>query len=201
MAAANGCTPLEAGLKVLPYALGSSLASMPAAWFIGHWQRRTKDTNGQNLMIQIGLLVSTLGFGLLILLDENATIAAQVGFPLVAGVGLGMLFHAPYQVFTQALKPQELATGTSAFFLVRFTGATVGLAVAGAIFNARMSHRVLADLPLNKSGTSIDYSLIRSIEPLVLRRQLSLVLKKLRIQDQNPTQETQIAEKSSETNA
>jgi hypothetical protein len=38
-----------------------------------------------------------------------------------------MLFHAPYQVFTKALEPHELATGTSAFFLVRFTGATVGL--------------------------------------------------------------------------
>jgi len=38
-----------------------------------------------------------------------------------------MLFHAPYQVFIRALKSEELATGTSAFFLVRFTGATVGL--------------------------------------------------------------------------
>jgi hypothetical protein len=38
-----------------------------------------------------------------------------------------MLFHAPYQIFANALKPHELATGTSAFFLVRFTGATVGL--------------------------------------------------------------------------
>jgi len=47
--------------------------------------------------------------------------------PLIAGAGLGMLFHAPYQVFTYVLQPEDLATGTSAFFLVRFTGATVGL--------------------------------------------------------------------------
>lgn len=38
-----------------------------------------------------------------------------------------MLFHAPYQLFTASLQPHELSTGTSAFFLVRFTGATVGL--------------------------------------------------------------------------
>jgi hypothetical protein len=61
------------------------------------------------------------------LLNERAPITMQEMFPLIAGIGLGMLFHAPYQVFTRALKPQELATGTSAFFLVRFTGATVGL--------------------------------------------------------------------------
>jgi hypothetical protein len=61
------------------------------------------------------------------LLNENADVAAQVIFPLISGIGIGMLFHAPYQVFVRSLKPWELATGTSAFFLVRFTGATVGL--------------------------------------------------------------------------
>lgn len=65
--------------------------------------------------------------GILNMLNENAPIHAQVIYPLVTGIGLGMLFHAPYQLFTQALKPKELATGTSAFFLVRFTGATIGL--------------------------------------------------------------------------
>ena len=60
-------------------------------------------------------------------MNENATVVAQIVFPLIAGIGIGMLFHAPYQVFVRSLRPWELATGTSAFFLVRFTGATVGL--------------------------------------------------------------------------
>lgn len=61
------------------------------------------------------------------LMSERSTHLEQTLFPLIAGVGLGMLFHAPYQVFTRALRRQEVASGTSAFFLVRFTGATVGL--------------------------------------------------------------------------
>jgi len=60
-------------------------------------------------------------------MDEHASTGSQIIYPLVAGMGIGMLFHAPYQVFIRALKPQELATGTSAFFLTRFTGATIGL--------------------------------------------------------------------------
>jgi hypothetical protein len=48
--------------------------------------------------------------------------------PLIGGLGIGMLFHAPYQALTSVLSPKELAAGTGAFFLVRFTGATVGLA-------------------------------------------------------------------------
>lgn len=61
--AANGSTPLEAGFKSLPYSLGSSLASMPAAWFMNYWQQRTNSTRGPHLVVTAGLLISTLGFG------------------------------------------------------------------------------------------------------------------------------------------
>lgn len=142
--AVNGSTPLEAGIQMLPYSLGSSLASMPAAWLIGYWQKRTGDTTGQKWVITTGLLIATVGFGkpkptgikllslisasgLLALLNEHSLRLWQSVFPLIAGIGIGMLFHAPYQVFAKALGPSDLATGTSAFFLVRFTGATIGL--------------------------------------------------------------------------
>jgi hypothetical protein len=61
------------------------------------------------------------------LLHEQSSSMTQSLCPLTAGIGLGMLFHAPYQIFIKALEPRELAMGTSAFFLVRFTGATIGL--------------------------------------------------------------------------
>ncbi|KAF9015001.1 major facilitator superfamily domain-containing protein [Cyathus striatus] len=174
--AANGSSPLHAGIKMLPYSLGSSLASMPAAWFMGYWQARTRNTSGQNLTISIGLLISTLGFGLLNLLNETSRISSQIIFPLIAGIGLGMLFHAPYQVFAKALKPQELATGTSAFFLVRFTGATVGLAVAGAIFYGQALGNMPTDVPSNIIGSSIDYEALRSLEPISLRVEVLKVI-------------------------
>ena len=64
---------------------------------------------------------------LLCLLGVSTPIMMQSFLPLLAGIGVGMLFHAPYQALTGALSPKELAAGTGAFFLVRFTGATVGL--------------------------------------------------------------------------
>ncbi|KAF8971503.1 major facilitator superfamily domain-containing protein [Flammula alnicola] len=179
--AANGSTPLQSGMKLLPYSLGSSLASMPVAWFIGYCQRRTHDTSGQNRTISIGLFISTLGFGLLNLLNEYASIASQIAYPLVAGIGLGMLFHAPYQVFTRALKREELATGTSAFFLVRFTGATVGLAVAGTIFYAEASTRLPPELKFNDNSSSINYSAIKSLPPVLKEEVLHIISTSIRI--------------------
>lgn len=167
--AANGSTPFEAGIKLLPYSLGSSLASMPAAWFIGYMQKRSHDTSAQNNIVSVGLLLSTAGFGLLSALNEHSSVLTQILYPLVAGIGLGMLFHAPYQIFANALKPHELATGTSAFFLVRFTGATVGLAVAGAVFYAQASANLPPGLLSSDSGPSIDYTGLASLEPSEFR--------------------------------
>ncbi|KAH9947709.1 amino acid permease ScVBA-like protein [Amylocystis lapponica] len=150
----DGRSPLEAGVTLMPYSLGSALASMPCAWFIGYWQRRRSDTSGQKLMICAGLFVSTLGFGLMILLNENTTRALYSVYPLIAGLGIGMLFHAPYQVFTRALQRRDTASGTSAFFLVRFTGATVGLTIAGAIFESRLSKTLP---PGVDSSTIVEY--------------------------------------------
>ncbi|KAF8845336.1 MFS general substrate transporter [Paxillus ammoniavirescens] len=167
--AVNGSTPLEAGIQMLPYSLGSSIASMPAAWLIGYWQKKTRDTTGQKWVITTGLFISTIGFGLLALLNEHSAHILQAIFPLIAGVGIGSLFHAPYQVFANALDPSELATGTSAFFLVRFTGATIGLAVAGLVFDGRLSHDMPSNYQIQGSSSSINWTSLGSIEPVSLR--------------------------------
>jgi hypothetical protein len=59
----DGQSPVGAGIQLLPYSLGSSLASMPVAWFIARWQQRTGNTRGQNWVVFTGLVISTLGFG------------------------------------------------------------------------------------------------------------------------------------------
>lgn len=169
--AVYGLTPLDAGIQMLPYSLGSSLASMPAAWLIGHLQKKTGDTNGQKWIITMGLFISSVGFGLLTLLDDMTTPALQIILPLTAGIGIGMLFHAPYQVFARALDPATLATGTSAFFLVRFTGATIGLAVAGLVYNETLMRGMPATYWIEASP-SIDWSSLQFIEPTSLRSEV-----------------------------
>ncbi|TRM60147.1 major facilitator superfamily domain-containing protein [Schizophyllum amplum] len=165
----NGMTPLQAGVRMLPYSLGSSLASMPPTWFISAWQKRRQDTLPQNVVIWIGLGLATIGFGLMILLDESSSSMTQNFFPLIAGCGIGMNFHTPHQVFAAALGPEHLATATSAFFLVRFTGATIGLAVASAIFYGRLTDLLPPDVPVLRWDSSIDFSSLDGLAPDALR--------------------------------
>jgi hypothetical protein len=48
---------------LLPYSLGASLASMPAAWFMDYLQAKTKNLVPQRLIISLGLVVAATGFG------------------------------------------------------------------------------------------------------------------------------------------
>jgi hypothetical protein len=122
------------------------------------------NTLGQNMVISSGLLISTLGFGLMIMMNETSNGFIQYGIPLIAGVGIGMLFHSPYQVFTYALKEAELASGTSAFFLVRFTGATIGLACAGTVFFAKMSSDP-GQVPGGSRSNHLNYEDLGHLDP------------------------------------
>ncbi|KAH9937425.1 major facilitator superfamily domain-containing protein [Fomitopsis serialis] len=165
--AVDGLSPLQAGIKMLPYSLGSSLASMPAAWFIGYWQKRRQDLIAQKLVISAGLAIATIGFGLMIQLTEHTGVVTRAVYVMTAGIGIGFLFHAPYQVFIRALRRTDTASGTSAFFLVRFTGATVGLTLAGAIFDSRLAET----LPPGLHASTI-LRLVRSLQLTSLKSQV-----------------------------
>ncbi|EIN13632.1 MFS general substrate transporter [Punctularia strigosozonata HHB-11173 SS5] len=167
--AVNGLMPVAAGLMIMPYSLGSSLISLPAAWFIGYWQKRSGNMAAQKWVITIGLVLSALGFGLMAALRVDSSRACQILFPLVSGLGLGLLFHAPYQVFTRVLGPEELASGTSAFFLVRFTGATVGLSVAGAIFSDRLAKNAPGGFIIPGANTPTAWTTLKTLEPVTFR--------------------------------
>lgn len=119
------------------------------------------------------------------MLDEGSSSSMKIIFPLIAGIGLGVLLHAPYQVFMRALQSKDMAIGTSAFFLLRFTGATIGLvrtvfvikfvlfsqfntqSLAGTVFDIRLDKLLPSGYPVN--SRSIDLATVHLITPPELR--------------------------------
>ena len=224
-------------MTMLPYSLGSSLASMPselssslrhllnvdaiglssclAHRVLSTAQSRHRQPKVHHLRrprpvvdrLRYGRSIVSAAIspgtddppGLMMLLSDTSPRSTQIAFPLIAGVGLGLLFHAPYQVFTRALRRQEVAAGTSAFFLVRFTGATVGLvsflcfssrnvcrrrsltprlrqAVAGAVFRDQLSETLPAGVSASSVLESLDVLQSRDDWPAILRA-LTLAIK------------------------
>ena len=59
-----GVSPLHAGLLILPYSLGSSAVSVPAAVTIDYIQKKLqKTTLGAKVAFTLGLAIACLGFG------------------------------------------------------------------------------------------------------------------------------------------
>ncbi|KAG8800234.1 hypothetical protein FRC17_006921, partial [Serendipita sp. 399] len=172
--ALHGTSPLVAGMQVLPFSLGAALITIPTAWFIS-WREGSQLWIDKTLKISIalGLTLSTVGYGLMITLNERSGIAIQEVYPLIAGMGIGMLFHTPFQVVTNSLPRWDLAQATGAFFLVRFIGTTTGLSVAGAIFDSNwLARKPDGFVPPTPNPLSIDLRSLVRIEPVDLRQQV-----------------------------
>lgn len=60
-------------MRMLPYSLGASLASMPAAWSIAYWQRRTRSTIGLKVVVVTGLGIAATGFGMSVIRSQLAS--------------------------------------------------------------------------------------------------------------------------------
>lgn len=164
-----GIGPLLCGVLMLPYSLGSALASIPVALFNDYYSKKTKDTRCYKIVVIVGLGLSTLGFGLLTMLSNKSPLILKEIYPLIAGIGIGMLFHAPFAAITNGMTNEDRACTTSAFFLVRFIGATSGLSVAGAIFDSRLSQTLPKNSPVREANLSDDLRKLVHLRPITLR--------------------------------
>lgn len=166
---------------MLPYSLGAALASIPVAQFNDYLSKKTHDTRCYKIVIVAGLAISTLGFGsyhslhfleypadlragLLILLDESSNMVAREMYPLIAGVGLGMLFHAPFAALTSGMSTHDRSRATSAFFLIRFIGATSGLVSQPPLVPSQIVYVMTGSSPLQ--GPFLRANFLRRCQPI-----------------------------------
>src|SRR5271154_485287 len=63
----------------------------------------------------------------MIMLDEHSCRFMQLVIPLIAGLGMGLLFRSPFVAMEKAFPDKDRASMTGCFFFVRFIGTSVGL--------------------------------------------------------------------------
>ncbi|EJD03251.1 MFS general substrate transporter [Fomitiporia mediterranea MF3/22] len=159
-----------AGVRQLPLSLGSSLMAIISGIIVAK-------TGRYRPVMWAGWTVMTLGFGLLIMLEENTSTAKQEIWLLVTGLGVGCLFQPPLIGLQAAMPLKDMATSTAVFVLLRTLGGTVGISVGDTIFQSELPDR-LAKIPgynaasMSASGF-LDYTSISHIQPDSLRQQVT----------------------------
>lgn len=120
-----GCSPLEAGLMLLPGTAASAVASLGAAYLVRLW------TAGS--VLASGLAVSAVGALLLVGLgtDSGPTLF-MAGFVLV-GIGVGIALTLTSDLVVSAVEPERAGAASAVSETAYELGVALGVAVLGSV--------------------------------------------------------------------
>ncbi|KAH8597661.1 major facilitator superfamily domain-containing protein [Bisporella sp. PMI_857] len=167
----KGYTPIISGVAVLPET--SFVAPMSVVVGIV-----CAATGRYRWAIWIGWVLTTVGSGLLILLDPSTSIPAWVFLNVPVSIGTGMLFPSMALAIQASARPQDAGHSVAFFAFARVFGQSLGVAVGGVVFQNQVKVKMLKyDLlaPLadaySKDATSLVH-IIKNMEKGLMKEQL-----------------------------
>ena len=116
----------------------SGLLMTPAALalgVVGPVAGRLSDRFGSTYLVPLGLLLNAVSFLMLCFVDARTAVGYVVLALIISGVGRGMFFPANSSTLMNNTPPEGLGIGSSMLSTGRLIGQSVGIALAGALFN------------------------------------------------------------------
>ena len=148
----RGLSPTASGLQLLPVMGGLLITSIVSGQVITR-------TGRYKAWPIAGTAVATLGMWLLSSLDESTASGVAALHMFVLGLGLGMVMQVLVLAVQNAVPYDQLGVATSGSTLFRSIGGSLGTAILGAIFTARLT----SELPAGSSTGGLDPSAIQRL--------------------------------------
>src|SRR4051812_6768831 len=140
----KGVSPTASGLEMIPMMGGMLVTSITSGQLISRKGR-------YKIFPILGTAVMSVGLFMLSRLTPSTTNTVASLLMLVLGVGLGMVMQVLVIAVQNAVDYRDLGVATSGATLFRLIGGSLGTAILGAIFAARLSANLVRLLP---PGTS-----------------------------------------------
>jgi EmrB/QacA subfamily drug resistance transporter len=132
----RGATPLVAGLELLPMPISFFVVSQ----LVGHLANRI----GPRIVMTAGMTFMGVGALALAFIGENTSLFFIEVALAAVGIGLGLNTAPVNGVAVAALPPERSGTASGVLNTARMVGATLGVAILGAIFAAHAGQDVAA---------------------------------------------------------
>jgi EmrB/QacA subfamily drug resistance transporter len=124
----QGYSPLQAGLRVLPWTL--------APMFVAPIAGALSDRIGGGLLMGTGLLLQGLGLAWLGIVSTPTVPYDQLVIPfIVSGIGMGLFFAPVANVVLSSVSPHEEGQASGANNAIREVGGVFGVAVLASVFS------------------------------------------------------------------
>jgi EmrB/QacA subfamily drug resistance transporter len=141
----KGATPTASGLQMLPLMGGALVTSIISGQLISR-------TGRYKVFPLMGTACTTLGLFMLSRMStETGTITTSL-IMLCLGLGLGLVMQVLVIAAQNAVEYRDLGVATSGATLFRLIGGSLGTAILGAIFAARLTTNLARLLPPGAEG-------------------------------------------------
>jgi len=164
-----GASATGSGIRMLPYSLGSAIMSVLSGILVAR-------IGSYRFVMWFGWTVTTLGSGIMIMLDNTTNAAEKEVYPFIAALGIGCLFQTPLIAIQAAMPIKDMATSTGAFVFLRTLGGTVGITIGEAIISSVLQQnlRGIQGLTINTSPAALNDNVrqISSIPDATLRNEV-----------------------------
>jgi EmrB/QacA subfamily drug resistance transporter len=151
-----GYSATESGLLLIPMVAGMMLTAIASGHLVGRIGRYKG-------FVIAGMAVIPAGVWLLSTLTVSTPVALVCLYLAVLGAGMGLVMQNLVLAVQNAFPREEVGTVTSSNNFFREIGATVGVAIVGAVFASRLTD-ALAGAAAGLGGTSTE-----SITPAIVR--------------------------------
>ncbi|MET9346214.1 MFS transporter [Streptomyces termitum] len=145
----EGATATESGLLMLPLMGGIVVASVVSGQLISR-------TGRYKIYPVIGAALATAGMALLSRMDIGTPRLTHSLWQAVLGTGIGLIMPVLILAVQNSVRPADLGTATSAHNYFRQIGGSVGAAIFGTLFAARLDDALAERLPaLPQTGAAL----------------------------------------------
>ncbi|KAI0030373.1 MFS amino acid permease [Vararia minispora EC-137] len=132
-----GSSATGAGVRMIPFSCAAAVMSAVTGILVSK-------LGVYRPIMWFGWTVMTLGWGLMIMLDDGSNTAKKVLYLLVSALGVGCLFQTPLIALQAAMPLKDMATSTATFGFIRTLGGTIGVAIGQAIYSSELRRRITA---------------------------------------------------------
>ena len=145
-----------AGVTALP----QTLTVVPCAALVGVIATKT---GYYRWALWAGWVLTTLGIGIMYLLDPVTSVPAWVFIMLVSGIGIGLLFPAMNLAIQASAPSKDIAAAAGMFIFFRCFGQGLGVAIGGVIFQNQMEANLSGVPNLGQSAAELSSDIVALI--------------------------------------
>jgi MFS family permease len=154
----HGTTPSESGYRLIPFLAIISLTCMSSGYII-------KIFNTIRGVMWVGGAVTIVGTCLVAFMRQHSTLAEQIIFVLINGLGLGLIFQLAIFTLTLSVGPEDVAIVSGLFTFAVNIGGVISLAIAGTIYSNVLTNQFEINLPSFNSKDLLDARIVSTLNP------------------------------------